>query len=183
LINRSYTILARASAAMLLRRSRVEQVDAPTASDGNERVRFGIFAIELHRLQVQTRERADDLEVAELFGADVHEEIFAFRVLTIQSLNGVLHRRREFTIRAAELLEQHVAKPRVRNVNSHGVHQLLYMVVHAASWLSNQLTCRPVRSRMCAHNGRCSRRICPHSIKHALRRGQYSSDPCTQMKL
>jgi hypothetical protein len=36
---------------------------------------------------VQTRERTDDLQMAELFGANVHEEVLAFRILTVEPLN------------------------------------------------------------------------------------------------
>jgi hypothetical protein len=68
---------------------------------------------------VQTRERTDDLQMAELFGANVHEEVLAFRILTVEPLNRILHGRRELTVRAAELLEEHVAKLRVRYINSH----------------------------------------------------------------
>ena len=86
--------------------------------------------IELHRLEVQARERADDLQVAQLLGADVHQQILALRIVAIQTLNGILHRRGELAVCAAELLEQHVAKSRIGFVDAHGVHQLLHVVIH-----------------------------------------------------
>jgi hypothetical protein len=46
-----------------------------------------------------------------------HQEVFAFGILTVEPLNGILHRCRELTVRAGELLEQHVAKLGVRNVD------------------------------------------------------------------
>src|SRR5690606_33184232 len=82
---------------------------------------------------VQARERTHDFQMAQLFGTDVHEEILAFGILTVEPLNRILHRRSQLAVRPAELLEQHVAKLRIRNVDSNGIHQLLHVMVHAAS--------------------------------------------------
>ena len=43
---------------------------------------------------------------------------------------GVLHRRGQFAVGAAELLQQHVAEARVGLVDADGVHQLLDVVIH-----------------------------------------------------
>src|SRR5688572_11982634 len=82
---------------------------------------------------MQPRQSADDLEVAELLGADVHQQVFPFRILAVQALNGVLHGGRELSVRAAELFEQHVSELRVRSVDTDGVHQFLHVVVHGSS--------------------------------------------------
>ena len=64
-------------------------------------------------LQMHARERADDFQMAQFFRADVHQQVFAFRIVAIEALNGILHGRGEFAIGAAELLQQHVAESRV----------------------------------------------------------------------
>lgn len=46
-----------------------------------------MLAIELEWLQMQSCERTDDLEMAQFFGADVHEEILALGILTVQPLD------------------------------------------------------------------------------------------------
>src|ERR1051325_11556744 len=42
-------------------------------------------------------EELNHLQVAELFGPDVHEQILPLGILAVESLNGILHRRRELT--------------------------------------------------------------------------------------
>jgi hypothetical protein len=86
--------------------------------------RFGVLAIELHWLQMQAGKRADDLQMAQFFRADIHQQIFPVRILAVEALHGVLHRRGELSVCAAELLEQHVPEPRVRSIDAHCVHQL-----------------------------------------------------------
>lgn len=56
--------------------------------------RFGVLAIELHWLQMQAGKRADDLQMAQFFRADIHQQIFPFRILAVEALHGVLHRPR-----------------------------------------------------------------------------------------
>ena len=85
---------------------------------------------EFHRLEVHAGETADDLEMAQLLGADVHEQVFALRVLAIESLDRILHRRGELAVGAAELLQQHVAEARIGLVDPDGVHELLDVVIH-----------------------------------------------------
>ena len=74
--------------------------------------------------------RADDLEMAELLGADVHQQVLALRILAVQSLNRVLHRGGELAVSAAELFQQHVAELRVRRIDANRVHEFFHMVVH-----------------------------------------------------
>jgi len=69
---------------------------------------------------VQARERADDFQVAQFLGTDVHQEILALRIVAIQALDGILHRRGELAVRAAELLEEHVPKSRICIVDIDG---------------------------------------------------------------
>ena len=66
------------------------------------------------RLEMHPRQRADDLKVAQLFRSDVHQQIFSFRIVAVQALDGILHRGGEFAVCAAELLQQHVAEARIR---------------------------------------------------------------------
>ena len=82
------------------------------------------------RLEVQARQAADDFKMAEFFGADVHQKIFAVGIFAIQSLNRVLHRGSQFAVRAAELLEQHVAKAGIGLVDANGVHEFFDVVIH-----------------------------------------------------
>jgi hypothetical protein len=80
---------------------------------------------------VHADEGADDFEVREFFGADVHEEIAAGEVIdAIPALDGVLHGGGEFAVGAAELLEEHVAEFDVGGTDVDGVHQLLDVVIH-----------------------------------------------------
>jgi hypothetical protein len=46
-----------------------------------------------------------NLEVTEFLGADIHEHIFAVRIITVESLNGILHRRRKLSVGPSELLQ------------------------------------------------------------------------------
>ena len=109
---------------------RVEEIDAAAARDGDQRIGLCLFAVELHWLEVEAGEAADDFKMAKLFGADIHQEILAVRIFTVQALNGVLHRRSQFAVGAAELLKQHVAETGVGLVDPNGVHELFYMVIH-----------------------------------------------------
>ena len=64
--------------------------------------------------EMHAGERADDLQMTQLFGADIHQQIFALRVIAVQALNGILHGGSKFAVGAAELLQQHVAESRDR---------------------------------------------------------------------
>ena len=57
---------------------------------------------------------ADHFEVAELFGPDIHEKVFAIGVFAIEALDGVLHRRGELAVGSPKLLKKHVARMRDR---------------------------------------------------------------------
>ena len=78
---------------------------------------MGSVAILLHRLQMHASERAHHFQVAQFFGADIHQQVLALRVVAVQALDGILHRGGEFSVGAAELFEQHVAEPRVRRAD------------------------------------------------------------------
>ena len=109
---------------------RVEQVDAAAAGDGDQRIGLCSFSVEFRRLEMEPRKAADDFKMAEFLGPDIHEEILAVGVLTIQALNGVLHRGGQLAVGAAELFEQHVAKARIGFIDPHGVHELLDVMIH-----------------------------------------------------
>ena len=109
---------------------RVEQVDAAAAGDRDQRIGLGLLAREFHRLEVHAGEAADDLQMAQLLGADVHQQVFALRILAIEALDGILHGRGELAVGAAELLEQHVAEPRIGLVDPHRVHEFLDVMIH-----------------------------------------------------
>ena len=86
--------------------------------------------VELHRLEVKAGKAADDFEVAEFLGADVHQEVFAVGIFAIEALDGVLHRRRELAVGTAELLKQHVAETRIGFVDANGVHKFFDVMIH-----------------------------------------------------
>ena len=109
---------------------RIAQADAAAAGDRDQRIGFRRFAIEFHGLQMQPRERADDFEMAQFLGADIHQEILAVRIFAIETLDGVLHGGRQLAVSAAELLQQHVAKPRIGLVDPDCEHELLDVVIH-----------------------------------------------------
>ena len=62
---------------------RIEQVDAAAAGDGDQRIGLGLIAGEFHRLEMHAGQAADDLQMAQLFGADVHQQVFALRIFAI----------------------------------------------------------------------------------------------------
>jgi hypothetical protein len=51
--------------------------------NGDQRIGFRRIAPELHRREVQTGQRANDLKMAQLFGADIHQEVFPGGVFAI----------------------------------------------------------------------------------------------------
>ena len=105
--------------------------DSAAARDGDERIGLGGLAGFLHGLEVQPGEVADDFQVAEFFGADIHEEVFAGGIVAVESLDGILHGGGEFAVGAAELFEEHVAEARIGRIDVNGIHELLYVMVHA----------------------------------------------------
>jgi hypothetical protein len=76
------------------------------------------------------RASADDFEVTKLLGANIHQQVFTFRIVAIKTLNGILHGGSKLAVCPAELLQQHGAKPRIRHPDIYRVHQLFYMMVH-----------------------------------------------------
>ena len=72
----------------------------------------------------------DDFQMAQLFGADIHQHVFAVRILAVQALNRILHGGRELAVGAAELLQKHVAEARIRLVDANRVHEFLDVVIH-----------------------------------------------------
>ena len=68
--------------------------------------------------------------MAQLLGPDIHQQIFQAGIIAVETLNRILHRRREFAVGAAELFEQHLAKARIGFSHLNGVHQLFDVVIH-----------------------------------------------------
>ena len=119
----------------------VAKRDATAAGDGNEWIGFGGLAAGFHRLEMHPREGADDFQMAEFLGADVHEEIFAGHVGAIESLNGILHGGGEFAVGPAELLEKHVAETRIGFADANGVHEFFNVMIH----IFEKISCWTVR--------------------------------------
>ena len=77
-----------------------------------------------------SRQGPDNFQMAQFLGADIHQQVFAGRVVAIEALNGILHGGGQFAVGAAELLQQHVAEARIRFVDPHRVHQFFDVVIH-----------------------------------------------------
>jgi hypothetical protein len=108
----------------------VEQIDAAAAGDGNERVGFRRLALELHRREVKPSKRSDNFQMTELLRADVHQQVLAGRVLAVESLDRILHRRSQLAVGAPKLLQKHVAELGIGLVDADGIHKLFDVVIH-----------------------------------------------------
>ena len=108
----------------------IEQIDAAAARDRDQRIGFRLLAHRLHWLEVHACQRADDFQMAQFLGADIHQKIFALRIIAIEALDGILHGGGELAIGAAELFKQHVAETGIRLVYADGVHKLFDVMVH-----------------------------------------------------
>ena len=106
----------------------IVEIHAAAARDCNQRIGLRRIAVELHRLEMESGERAHYLQMTELLGSDVHQQIFALEIVAIEALNRVLHRCRELTVGSAELFEQHVSERRVWLIDPDHVHQLVDVV-------------------------------------------------------
>ena len=136
----------------------IEQADAASARDCDQRIIGGSIPIPmLQRLEVHAGERANHLQVAELFRPNIHQQVFAIRIFTIETLYGVLHGGGEFAVGSAELFQKHIAEPGVRRSDIDGVHELFDVVIHGNPFLSVRvvgwlnLRSRPIGS---VHRGR-----------------------------
>src|SRR5580704_1102470 len=61
----------------------VIEVDSATASDRDKGIDLGLFSNRFQRLEMQTCQRPDDFQVAQLFGADVHQEVLTTWIVAI----------------------------------------------------------------------------------------------------
>ena len=95
-----------------------------------KRIDFRGLPERLHRLQVHACQRPDDFQMAQFFGPDVHQQVFSRRIIAVESLDGILHRRGQFAIGAAKLFQKHVAERGIGLINSDRVHQFLDVVIH-----------------------------------------------------
>ena len=89
---------------------------------------------------MHARERADDLQMAELLGADVHQQVFACRILAVETLDRILHGGGKLAVGSAELLQQHIAELRIGLVDPDGVHELLDVVIHASGLTTRRVS-------------------------------------------
>ncbi|MBB3660840.1 hypothetical protein FHX15_006112 [Rhizobium sp. BK650] len=71
--------------------------------------------------------------MTELLRADIHQKVFATGILAVETLDRVLHRRRELPVGATELLKEHISESGIRLIYANGVHELLDVMVHVAS--------------------------------------------------
>ncbi len=108
--------------------------------------------------------------MAQLLGADVHQKVFALRILAIEPLDRILHRRGELAVGAAELLEQHVAEARVGLVDADGVHELLDVVIHESPRMVGSADCVSSMSNGWAERMFLAARAAPGI---SLQRGQW----------
>jgi hypothetical protein len=83
---------------------------------------------------MKSRKGANDFQMAQLFGADVHQQIFASGVIAVKSLDRILHRGSQLSILSAKLLQQHAAKLGIWLIDTNGIHQLFNVVIHGASF-------------------------------------------------
>src|SRR5690606_33232480 len=65
----------------------IKQTYATSACDCDQRISVRSIPVHLCGLKMHPRQGSDDFQVSELFRADVHEQIFALRVVAIQTLN------------------------------------------------------------------------------------------------
>ena len=77
---------------------------------------LGILDLATYAIEQHSDRRPHDLEMAELFGRDVHQHVvFVWHGLAdAEGLHEILHRRLEFTVRAAELIKQQAGESGVR---------------------------------------------------------------------
>jgi hypothetical protein len=108
----------------------IVEVHTTPTRDSDQGIDLSLFSDKFQRLEVQAGQSPDDLQVAEFFCPDVHEQVFAAWIVTVETLDRVLHGRSELAIGAAELLEQHVAERGVRLIDPNRVHELLDVVIH-----------------------------------------------------
>jgi hypothetical protein len=80
------------------------------------------------RLEMEAGKSADHLQMAELFGADIHQKVFPFSIFAIQALNGILHRGRQLSISAPNCSRSIL--PKRGSGSSTRIHKLFYMMIH-----------------------------------------------------
>jgi hypothetical protein len=79
-------------------------------------------------------ETSDDLEMAEFFGPDVHQQIFPIGVFTIKALDRILHCGSKLAVSSAELFQKHIAEAHVGLVDAHSEHEFFDMVIHTKAF-------------------------------------------------
>ncbi len=108
----------------------IKEIDPAAAGDGDQWIGFRFLADGFQRFEMHARETADDLEMAELFGTNIHQKVFPRGIFAVQALHRILHGGGQFTIGAAKLFQQHIAEARIRLVDPDGVHKFFDVMIH-----------------------------------------------------
>ncbi len=104
------------------------------ASDGPVNLAFGIDAfgqLALGALVEHDDDMADHFQMAQLFGCDVEQEVFAAGIVLGQGLGKVAACRRQFTLGPAELFQHQVGETGIGFTDAHGVLQSLIVSKHS----------------------------------------------------
>ena len=72
----------------------IVEVDTATAGDRDKGIDFGLFSHRFQRLEVHAGQCPDDFQMAQFFRPNVHQQVFAARIVAIEALDRILHRRR-----------------------------------------------------------------------------------------
>src|SRR6185312_52018 len=92
----------------------VHQAHSASAGNRHQRIRFCSHSVCLHVFQVHANERAHHFQVAQLFSANVHQQVLASRIFTVEALDGILHGCSQLSVGSAKLLQKHVAEGGIR---------------------------------------------------------------------
>ncbi len=92
---------------------------------------FGAFSqIAFGPLIQHPDQRTDNFQMAEFLSGNIHQHIFAPRILITQPLSKVAACCCKFSLRATKLFKQEICQPRIRACNANGILQLFYMSEH-----------------------------------------------------
>nr|GFA75875.1 hypothetical protein [Tanacetum cinerariifolium] len=82
-------------------------------------------------------DRANDLQMAQLFRGDVEKQILTTWILLGQRLSEIAGRGGEFALGTTELLKEQVGKARIRLGNTDGVLQSFVVQKHGGTPISS----------------------------------------------
>ena len=90
----------------------------------------GFSHLAFHASVQHGHDRADDLEVAQLFRGDVEQQVSAARIFIRQSLGEVAHGGGELALRPSESLKHQSGETRVGLGHPNRIHQSLIVHEH-----------------------------------------------------